>query len=141
MLDRIKPVLQVCYSGQEGSVKEHHPILRVIGDIDHLVGMQTRIEGMADEACTRTAKVNLEVPPVIPCDGAAPSFLRQIQLGQYRTQAPRIPGHLLPVRDVDFARSFNRDDFGAPMASGCVIDKGRDQQLLVHHFAKHRAAP
>jgi len=102
---------KVCYSGREGSGQEHHPDLRRHWRYRPSGRDADRGLRYGDEACTRTAKVNLEVPPFIPCDGPT-GFLRQTHLVNYRTKHAHSWQPSCQFRDVDFARSFNRDDFG-----------------------------
>ena len=51
---------------QEGQVEEERLVLGVVGDVDDLVGMQSRVERVQDRARSRHRVVELHVAMAVP---------------------------------------------------------------------------
>ena len=54
------------HQGQEAEVEKHHLVFSVVGDVDHLVGVQARVQCLQHGSRAADAEVQLHVAVAVP---------------------------------------------------------------------------
>jgi hypothetical protein len=125
---------------QGGRVDEQPGVLGMIDDVGDLVGVQARVDRVQDGAGAGDAVEQLEVPVRVPgqrADAVARSHAEPAQRGR---QALRPAVRLGVGVAVDRPVDLPRDDLGAAVDRGGVLDRARDQERQVHDQPlQHRA--
>ena len=76
VLEMLQLVADRGHQRDEGLVDKEYLVCGVVEDIDQLFRKKPRVDRMADEPRARCAKVDLQMPPVVPRDGAAARLCR-----------------------------------------------------------------
>ena len=140
VLDRVQLVGQRHEQRQQRAVDEDDLVLRVVDDVDQLVGEQPDVEGVQHASGARCGEVQLQVPPGVPAERAHPRVRTEAQVVQHRGQ----PAHAVgPVGDggAAFLPDLCRDDLlVAEELFGPVEDVGEDEGAVLHQ-AEHLTPP
>ena len=125
----------------EHLVDDEHLVAGVRGDVGVVVGMETQVERVRDEAADRRPDVRLEVLVVVPHEGGD-------AVAVFETQAAKCHRETLrPRREVGIAVAVPAlvrkpgDDLAVAVE---LVRPPQDRghvQLVVHHQAVHHASP
>ncbi len=125
----------------EGLVDEDHPVFGVVDDPADLVGVQARIEGVADRPDPHDPVPDLQVPPAVPGQGGHPVAGPHAHL----EQGVRDP--LGPCVDLGIGgavdRPFQRagDHLAPAVALGGMTENPVDRQRPSLHHPQHGDPP
>ncbi|MNP03440.1 hypothetical protein D3C76_953250 [compost metagenome] len=113
----------------------------MLDDVADLFGKQLGVDGVADAARAGHRVVQLEVPVVVPGQGAHAGLRGHIQPVKGMGQAAG-PGECVPVGVAVHASACEeRDDLGIGSNLQGLPHDGGDTQVEVHHHALHRQPP
>ena len=140
-LDARKLVGDLFQDRNEGEVRHHDAVFRMVDDPGDLVREQARVDRMADGADAHDAVPGFEVSPGVPCDGGdavaeldalAVELLRDFQ----RTRA-----NFGVIGPVNRTLDRSRDHLALAMDLCCMIDNPMTQHGPILHQTAHSNAP
>ncbi len=123
--------------GQEGQVKAHDAVFRVVDDPRHLVGVQARVDRVQHAARAADAEVHLHVAVAVPGQRGHAVAGLQAQAVQRVRQLARTPCQVAVRIAMDIALHPARDDLRIAMVAVGEVDQRRDQQWLALHQTQH----
>ena len=124
----------------ERVVDDHHVVLRVVGDVDQLLGEEPDVQGVQHRAHRGHRQVGLEVLDVVPLEGRHPLVAVDPQPAQCRGQ-PRGALAELGVGAGAAAVGGGGHDLAVGVHRDDVAADGVDGQLVVLHGAAHGGPP
>ena len=126
---------------QQVEIDEDHLILGMVGDVGHMVGRQTRIDGVQHGAQAGDAEIELEMAMGVPSKGADAIAELDAQTLQRLGDLLGALGGILVAVAVDRALDRAGDDLDVGVIGRGEIDHLRNQQRAVLHQAEHGVSP
>ncbi len=140
-LDRRRGVDARRQQWREGLVDEDHPILGVVDDPADLVGMQARIEGVADRPDPHDPVPDLEVPPAVPGQGGDAVAGTDAHFEQQVRHLFRPPVYIGVGGADDRSFQGTGHDLAAAMAFRRVVHNPVDRERPRLHHSEHATLP
>ena len=122
----------------EGEVDEDVAILRMVDDVDDLLGEKARIDGMGYGAHAGHRVIGLQVAEAVPGQGGDPVVHPDAQGSQRVRQLAGAAVRVAVGVAVNAAFHHPGNDFSVAVVAVRVLDQRRDQQRHIHHQALHR---
>ena len=113
-------------------------VVGVGDDVGDLIGVQARVDGVADRADARDAVVDLQMAVGVPGQRADPLAVAHAQPAQRVRELGRALAGSAIRRAVDRPLDAARDDLHVAVEAGRVLDDRAHQQWGLHHRAAHR---
>jgi hypothetical protein len=123
--------------GKEGKVEEQDRVLGMVGQVNDLIRVQSRIDGVQHRAGARYRVVQLQVAVAVPRQGADAVGHFQPASGQCVRHSTCAPGQFPVSRAVQVALHPPRDDLLLRVVPLGVHQQRRDQQGHLHHQTQH----
>ncbi len=132
MFDRSKSGHERLENRPQRSVTENHFVFGVIHDVGHLLGKQTKVQGVQHAARARCSKIQLEVPCRVPREGCHTSIFRNFQDVEHSTQQPCAIGPCA-VSCSEFSGGGRGDDAFVSAVALCAFKQMHERELCRLH--------
>ena len=121
----------------EAGIGEQHPIAGMADDVGDVLGMQARVDGVADRSHPRRGVVDLKMPVAVPRERADPVLVPDPQALQHARKPARTVFDGSPGGAMDNAVVFARDDLAGAVVTRRMGQQRGDQQRLILHQSLH----
>ena len=133
VLDRLQAGGDLFHQWHESQVDEQDLVLGMVGDVDHLLREEARVDRVDHRAGAGHRVIDLEMPVAVPGQRGDAVLHADPELGQGLGQAPG-PRMGIPVGiAVEIALHPLGHDFRVAVVPVGVADEVADQQRHVHH--------
>ena len=137
MFDGLALGMNLLYQWQKGHVEAQHLIFSVVGDPDHLIRMESRIDGVQYPPGTTDTEIQLQMPVAVPGQRRHPVAGIQAQCVKTMRDLPCASGDPGPIGSVDVAFDTAGHDFGVAMMGFRMHDQGGNVQGHLLHQSQH----
>ena len=141
VLDRRNLAADLVEDWQKGHVREEDLILRMVDDVDQLLGEQARVQGMADRANAHNAVPGFDMAGGVPGQGGDPVALHDAQGLQHIGDPLGALVHFAIGGADNGALHRSGDDLTVAMPGGGVVQDTIHGQRPVLHPALHLYRP
>ena len=114
------------------SVTENHFVFGVIHDVGHLLGKQTKVQGVQHAARARCSKIQLEVSGRVPRQGGNATVFGDLQVVEHSTQQPCAIGPCA-VSCSEFSGGGRGDDAFVAAVALCAFKQMHERELCRLH--------